>query len=155
MLRLLLSIFLCIYSIIGLSFYQGTIFGDFLDDLELGGVMFAMVINFIVAHLINLFIKGPLSFLSQIGLILVGFLLALAVGLWVPYWFIFLLIGANDSNLFPWTIYLMITITFIAMVVGPIIHSSIGFLIKLNENFWDGLSQNAINSALEKSKKKK
>jgi Ni/Fe-hydrogenase subunit HybB-like protein len=88
-------------------------------------------------------------------LILVGFLLALAIGLWVPYWFIFLLIGANDSNLFPWTIYLMITITFIAMVVGPIIHSSIGFLIKLNENFWDGLSQNAINSALEKSKKKK
>jgi hypothetical protein len=151
-LKLIISIFLIINSIIGYGFYDGTAFGDYLNELSLGGQLVFVAINFILSNVLVL--NSPLAIFSLLGLILLGVLLVLSFGLWLPYWFIFDLINANDNNLFPWVIYLLLTVSILAFLLRPIIAVVLDLLIELNENFWEGLKFNAINSALNKAKKK-
>ena len=155
MFKLIISVFLIINSLIGYSFYDGTAFGDYLNELSLGGQLIFVGINFVLSNVLVLMLNSPLAIFSLLGLILLGVLLALSFGLWVPYWFIFDLINANDNNLFPWVIYLLLTVSILAFLLRPILAVVLDLLIELNENFWEGLKSNAINSALDKAKKNK
>lgn len=53
-LKLIISIFLIIISIIGYSFYDGTAFGDYLNELSLGGQLVFVAINFILSNVLVL-----------------------------------------------------------------------------------------------------
>jgi hypothetical protein len=154
MFKLLISLFLILNSLIGYGFYEDTLFGDYLNELSFAAQLLFVVINFIVSNLIVVWINSPMAFLSLLGLILLLVLIALSLGLWLPYWFVFDLINANDQHMFPWVIYFLITISFLAFLLRPLLAVLLNLLIELNEKFWEGLKTNAINSALDKANKK-
>jgi len=151
--RLLVSLFLIINSLIGYLFYEGTLFGDFLSDLSLGGQLIFVILNFLISHLINIRLNTIFSFLSVLGLFFLGAIFALLFAFWVPYWVVFELFNLNDQRIFPWVIYFFALMILIVVLMRPVIVFILDFLLEFNTNFWEGLKSNAIASAIEKAKK--
>lgn len=153
MFKLVLSVFLIINSMIGVLFYDDTAFGDYLMNLELGGQLIFFLVNFIASHLINILLKSPLSFFSIVGLLLLLILATLALSLAIPYWIIYDLFGATKDHLFPGILFMLFAITLLSYVMRPFLHALLVYLSKLNNDFWDGLKANAIQSAINKASK--
>jgi hypothetical protein len=153
MFKLLLSVFLIINSLIGVLFYEDTAFGDYLNELELGGQLIFFLVNFIGSHLINIFLKTPLSFLSTVGLLLLLMIAALGLSLAIPYWIIYDLFDATKDHIFPGIMFFLFAVTLLSYVMRPFLQALLQYLIQFNHDFWEGLKANAIQSAINKASK--
>lgn len=153
MFKLVFSVFLMINSLIGVLFYEDTIFGDYLDELELGGQLIFFLVNFIGSHLINILLKSPLSSFSTVGLLLLTMIAMLALSLAIPYWIIYDFFDATKDHLFPGIMFLLLSITILSYVMRPFFHALLQYLIQFNNDFWEGLKSNAIKSAIYKASK--
>ncbi len=154
MLRHLISLFLLFNSFFGLLFYQDTAFGNWLSESDLYSFIFILV-NFILSHILTIFINinglglGTLSFIL-LTLLLLLFLVALA--LYIPY--VILYVWFDASGLFFMVIYVLLAIFFLQLIAGPLVKKMIdGFQIGVDA-FFIGLTQNTVNRALEKANKK-
>lgn len=152
MIKALFSIFLLINSIFGLLFYEGTVFGDFI--ISSGSISFIFVIvNFIVSNLILIVMRVmPFSILGAFLLFLLLSLIIIIVCFYVPYWVFFEFFKVKYDSFFFWTLYALIELGIFAVILAPVLRGLITFLQQLNEAFFEGLKENAINNALGRKK---
>lgn len=152
MLKLLLGLFLIINSLIGLLFYESTAFGDYLAKSNALSLVF-VVINFVLSNAILVIFRiEPFSVVAIILLVLFLLLIVLIAGLGIPYWLMFEVLGANSESLFLITVYIILEIGILSVLMAPIFQWILSFLGKLNEAFFEGLKENAINNALRRNK---
>jgi small-conductance mechanosensitive channel len=151
MIKTVFGLFLFLNSILGYGFYEGTAFGDFLAQSEWYGVTF-FALNFIGSHMLVLLFGIPgLEWISLILLKALWALFLIAVGLFIPYLFVFEWFGW--SGMFAVVVYLLVAITIIAGILGPVMRSLLDTLKKLTDAFFDGLKRSAIENALARAKK--
>lgn len=152
MIKALFSIFLLINSIFGLLFYEGTVFGDFI--ISSGSISFIFVIvNFIVSNLILIVMRVmPFSILGAFLLFLLLSLIIIIVCFYVPYWVFFEFFKVKYDSFFFWTLYALIELGILTVILAPVLRGLITFLQQLNEAFFEGLKENAINNALGRKK---
>jgi hypothetical protein len=152
MIKALFSIFLLINSIFGLLFYEGTVFGDFI--ISSGSISFIFVIvNFIVSNLILIVMRVmPFSILGAFLLFLLLSLIIIIVCFFVPYWVFFEFFKVKYDSFFFWTLYALIELGILTVILAPVLRGLITFLQQLNEAFFEGLKENAINNALGRKK---
>ena len=152
MLKLLLGLFLIINSLIGLLFYESTALGDYLAKSNALSLVF-VVINFVLSNAILVIFRiEPFSVVAIILLVLFLLLIVLIAGLGIPYWLMFEVLGANSESLFLITVYIILEIGILSVLMAPIFQWILSFLGKLNEAFFEGLKENAINNALRRNK---
>lgn len=152
MIKTLFSIFLLINSIFGLLFYEGTVFGDFLQSSESISLIF-VILNFIVSNLILIVMRVmPFSVLGAFLLFLLLFLIIVIVCIYLPYWVFFEFFKVKYDSFFFWTLYALIELGIFTVILAPVLRGLITFLQQFNEAFFEGLKENAINNALGNKK---
>lgn len=152
MLKLLFCLFLLANSVFGLLFYEDTVFGDFLLSSESITYIF-VILNFIISNLILMYLRvSPFATIGTFFLLILLSITLFLVCLFIPYWIIFVAFDFNIESFFFWTIYFLAEIGIISIVFAPIFRGLLDFLMQLNEAFFEGLKENAINNALGRNK---
>ena len=152
MLKLLFSLFLLINSIFGLLFYEDTFLGYFLSSSESATFIF-VILNFIISNLLLVVLRAmPFSAIGIFFLWILFSITLFLICLFIPYWFIFVAFNFSNESFFFWTIYFLIEIGIISFMFAPIFRGLLKFLMQLNEAFFEGLKENAINNALGRNK---
>lgn len=153
MFKLLISLFLLLNSLIGWLFYEDTAIGDYLLSLEVSGQLAFVTINFVVSNIAIVYLKTPFSIISILLLSLLVVLVLLVIGIWIPYWIIYVMFDADADNVFAGAVFFVLVIGIISSLLGPILQRFFAFLSKVNESFFENLKQGAIRSAMETSRK--
>jgi hypothetical protein len=137
----------------GLLFYEGTAFGDWITQNDTISFIF-FIVNFVVSHLLVIILKiDAFSLLSGILFFLLFGLFMFALSLYLPY--LILYVWLDVSAPFFKVIYVLMAMYFLFVFVGPLVNFALEGLKKGTNVFFDGLTTNAINRALDEAKKNK
>lgn len=153
MIKVLLSLFLILNSLIGLLFYEETSFGTFLKSSETYSLIF-FVVNFIISNILNVIINTEFIILSYLLLSLFTLIFSLIICLGIPYYIIFELIELNDKLPFPWLIYGFSVIMSFTVVMSPIFRFILSIINQEINQFFDNLRFNLIKRSLGRDDKK-
>ena len=154
MLKILISCFLIINSLIGLLFWDGTEFGNYLINNHVTG--YFVIANFLLSHIIVIIMGGGISVLSKILLWIVAIIAILITIGFLLYFIIFDYFKAKQDNLFGWVILFFLFILSFTLVISllqPLLLRSLPKWNNVVDEFVDSYKKGIEDQYIEKSRK--